>query len=148
MDSITVARNNRLFYYVPVMMSMIKNAFLKVTLHSVTNPALYGIEYDDFSGYVLIDATDIPDEWKSDFMDKVKGDYDICGQVSRKIAGSVTGDMNTDAEVAIDSYRFCFRITKYERDRNHEWVMVEDPLSLPEEEALGRFVELTITYVE
>ncbi|MEI6649850.1 MAG: hypothetical protein WCL23_00255 [Candidatus Moraniibacteriota bacterium] len=128
---------------------MIKDDFLSAVLRSITDPAQYGIEDDSFSGYILIDATDISKKgYRSDFINKVKGDVNICGQVSRKIAGSVTGDMNTDAEVTIDSYRFQFKITKYERDRDHEWVMVEDPLPLPEEEVLGRFVELTITYVE
>ena len=147
MDANQVARDNHAFFYVAVGQSMCEEVFAVAILHSFDEPAQYGIESDNFSGYIRIDSTDIKKNCTHEnFANAMR--QGICGDVAMRIPRSLTGEMNTEVVVTHGIYKFSFKISKYERDSNHDFEEVEDPLSLPDGERLGRFVELKITIAQ
>lgn len=155
MDANKIAKDNHMFYYVAVGQRMCDGDFTSATQESFFEPAQCSIEGDNFSGYIRIDSTNIikPDSKGSEreslrksFMSAVH--QGICGSVAMRIPRSITGEMNTEAVVTHGIYKFSFKISKYERDSDHDFEEVKDPLPLPDGERLGRFVDLKITIVQ
>lgn len=147
MDTNQIARDNHAFFYVAVAGSLCDEVFAGAVLHSFDEPAQYGVEGDHFSGYIRIDGTDIKkNRTHGSFADAVR--QGICGRVAMRIPRSITGEMNTEAVVTYGIYKFSFKISKYERDGDNDFAIVEDPLPLPDSEQLSRFVDLKITIVQ
>jgi hypothetical protein len=81
-----------------------------------------------------------------------------------KIPDSITGDLNENVYITEGSFKFKFKIIKYERDGNHSFEvftiakhgpehdcnpeLIEELSSIPEDEELGRYVDLKITFVK
>jgi|GEM_PF-1399001 len=146
MDMLQVAKDNHAFYFLAVGMAMCEDAFSKAVLESVfsEHKGLYAVEYATYSGYISIDTADIKKQYsQSALADAVR--KGVFGDISMKIPYSVKGELNTDVEVTAGIFNFGFNISKYERDSEHNFEMVDDLSLLPEEERLGRFVSLKIT---
>lgn len=141
-----VARGNHAFYYLFAGMVMLGDDFVRAFLTSLTEErlVLFGIELSDHSGYIEIDTSDIIDQRSRGSMggDARNG---LLSEVAFKIPSAITGEMNTDVTIDYGIYRFSFRITKYERDGDHGFELIEDPTQAEKGERLGRFVALKVT---
>jgi len=147
MDTDQISRNNHSFYYGCVGLEMCEGLFIEAVLQSFDEPALYSIENENYAGYVNIDSTDIKNRCThGSFMDAIRNG--IISRVGMKIPRSITGDLNTEVEIIEGIYKFAFHISKYERDAAHRFEEITDPSSLPDDEQLGRFVDLKITIAE
>lgn len=147
MDTAEIARNNHTFYYVVVGQHLLEGEFARAFLRSFHEPVLYGIEEQEYSGYIHIDCTGIAESNSVEMLREAVSEGRFLSGVAMRIPRSIIGPMNTDATVIRDGWQFSFRITKYERDSEHSFEPIEDPSSLPAGERLGRYVELTITQV-
>ncbi len=147
MDADLIARDNHAFFCAAVAPRMCGSDFGSAALHSFDAPAQLGIETVTFFGYVRIDSADIERNCsRGGFSDAVyRG---VFGDVAIRLPRAITGELNTEAEVIVDCFRFNFRISRYERDFDHGFEIVENPLFLPKNESLGRFVDLKITLVQ
>ncbi len=146
MDAMQIARDNHAIYYVVVPMHMCKAGFADVVCESLalSQAQQYGIEDPNYSGYIYIDATNIKLECShGGFADDVADG--LLGQVALKFPRGATGGLNTEVTILHGIWKFAFKITKYERDGEHGYEPVTDPLPLPDDEKLGRFIELKIT---
>jgi hypothetical protein len=141
-----IAHGNRAFLDTVVGLHLCRKDFQTALFASFDQPAQYAVEpLGDYSGYVLIDATDVKLNCShGGFADDVRS-VRVLGHVALKIAIGITGDLNDKASVTEGPYRFDFAITRYERDGEHGFEMVDDPVPLPSREKLGRFVELKVT---
>jgi hypothetical protein len=135
-----IASGNQEFLDMVVGLEMCRPNFRSALLHSFEEPATLSFEHALYSGYVKIDATNVQRE---SFVAQVGGGI-LC-RVALTLAASISGDMKDKASLTDSGYQFEFAITRYERDGEHGFEMVEDPVPLPSRERLGRFVELTIT---
>ena len=143
MDQNKLAKENHAFFFTAVGMAMCKSNFVSAVLDSFYEPALYGIEGPINSGYVRVDSTDIKSKFQAGFVDAVHAG--ILGKIARDVPYSVRGELNTEAEVIHGIYKFSFRVSQYERDGEHNFEIVDDPTFLPNDERIGRLVELKIT---
>ena len=144
MDAMQIARDNHAIYYVVVPVHMCKRQFAQAVLESFDEPAQYGIEDPSYSGYIYIDATNIKLECShGSFADDVADG--LLGRVALKFPRGATGGLNTEVTVLHGIWKFAFKITQYERDGEHGYEPVTDPFPLPDDEKLGRFIELKIT---
>jgi len=151
-----IARMNHAFYFGAVGMELCGSDAFDAVKYSLDHEgkALMGIEIGDLSGYLEIDTTALISDYPDDkqlaraFASAVNDR--ILGRVAHKIPYGkvIKGDLNDEVEIVEGIYKFNFKITKYERDRNHDCVLVDDPetlSSIPDDEILGRNVELKIT---
>lgn len=146
MDLYQVARDNHALYCAVVPLHMCKRLFASAVLESLDQPVLYSVEHNVYSGYILINTTDIEMNHSQErFTREVLAG--LLGRVALEFPRTPTGEMNTDVTVVYEIWKFTFKITKYERDSAHRYEPVEDPLPLPDGEKLGRFIELKITIV-
>jgi hypothetical protein len=146
MDAMQIARDNHAIYYVVVPRHMCKAGFADVVCESLalSRAQQYYIEDRNYSGYIVVDATDVRQNCASgDFLDAV--DNGLLGQVALKFPRGATGGLNTEVTILHGIWKFAFKITQYERDGEHGYEPVTDPLPLPDSEKLGRFIELKIT---
>ena len=140
MNADQVARDNHTFYYVTVAMAMCDELFASAVIHSFDEPAQYGVMANGrFGGYIRVDSTDVKYRCSPKIL------ANLLDRLITKIPDAITGEMNTDVVIIDDYFKFSFKITKYERNGEHSFEMVEDPTPLPDEEQLGRFVDLKIT---
>lgn len=148
MDANKIASDNHAFFYVAVGQHMCAEDFKSAVMGSFYEPALYGIKDAGFSGYINIDCADIRERCShGSFADAVRNG--IFGKAAMKLPRSIKGEMNAEAEIIIDHWKFSFTISKYERDSAHDFEMVQNPLMLPgDNERLGRFVDLKVTLVQ
>ncbi len=147
MDMNQVAKDNHAFYYCAVGLEMCSELFAQAVYYSFDEPTLYGITGGNQPGYINVDSTDIKNMCThGSFKDAVRDG--ILNKVANKIPNSITGILNTKVLIIEDIYRFSFCITKYERNREYGFEIVEDPSSLPTNEQLGRLVNLKITIIE
>lgn len=141
-----VARENHAFYYVAVAMSLCEGTFNEAVLDSIHNDdrlAQFGIETFRFSGYIRIDTSQIGECFRQGLANEVWSG--IIGRMVCAIPSSISGEMNTEVVLREGIYRFTFKIAQYERDAEHGWEIIDDPLPLPDDEKLGRVVNLCIT---
>lgn len=150
MGELQVARDNHAFFYAALPRYIGKRGFMNVVCESLAagRPFQYNMDDRNFTGYVLVNATDVMRNCASgDFMDALVSG--LLGQVALKFPrGPLADPMNTEVTITHDIWRFSFKITKYERDGKHEYQHVEDPSPLPDGEKLGRFVELEISLIQ
>lgn len=147
MNKNQIAQGNLAFFLHVVGLHITTKEFASAVLQSFDEPVLYGIEDGDYSGYISVDSRNIKNNCShGSFGDAVRGQ--IFNFVSMKLLRSVTGEMNTEAVIVHDIYQFDCKITKYERDNAHHFEVVDNPLLLPDDEHLGRFVELKITLAQ
>lgn len=141
-----VARENHLFFIAAVgmVMTMQSKNFILAVLQSSKTPTLYGIERINMPGYIRIDSTDIELNCSSGSL-RADIQNGILGRVAMKLPEAIRGDLNTEAEVIYNNYKFSFNISSYERDSAHGFETVTDLASLPPGEKLGRLVDLKIT---
>lgn len=144
-----IARDNHAFFFAAVGMALCSPSAKEALLQSLYGDGLmqYGIEQGEQSGYLRIDSTDIINQCShGSLAERVR--EGVLAKVAMKIPyGGIVGDLNDKAEVIQGSYKFSFQIAQYERDRDHEFEMVDDPSLLPDDEQLGRLVEMKITIV-
>ena len=139
-----IAEKNHVFLRFAVGKVLCEDDFEDAVLESLFEPVVqYGIEDRGYSGYISIE-TGIKTKGESD---KLSGAIHngILKKVALSLPHLIKGELNAEAEINLDGWRFHFRISKYERDSAHGFVVVDDPIALPDNEKLGRFVELKIT---
>jgi hypothetical protein len=148
MEKETIISGNHSFFLVAVGMSLCDQLCDQAFLSSLfgEGTAQHGIERGDYSGYLRINTTDIITNGRNcDLANEVK-EGNLLGKLASKLlASEKKGELSDEAEVNMEGYRFRFKITNYERDREHDFQIVEDLSLLPEEEVIGRFVELKVT---
>jgi hypothetical protein len=126
---------------------MCTEKFIDVVLDSFDEYAQYGVPEGNYSGYIRIDSTEIKKDCSHrSFADAVRAG--IMWDVARSIPRAKLGEMNTETEVILGIYKFQFKIVQYERDSDHNFELVDDPTTLPDDEHLGRVVDLKITLVQ
>ena len=148
MDMNKVARDNHAFFFAAVGMALCSPSAKEALLRSLydNGSMQYGIEQGEQSGYLRIDSTDIISQCSHGSLAE-KVHEGILGKVAMKIPyDGIKGELNEEAEVIQGIYKFSFKIIQYERDREHGFEMVDSPSSLPEDEQLGRLVEMKITF--
>ena len=144
-----VARENHEFYYVAVAMSLCSTAFPdfgQAVVHSLYDEsglAQFGVEFSHYSGYIRIDTSQIGECFREGLANEVWSG--IFGRMACAIPSSISGEMNTEVVLREGIYRFTFKIAQYERDAEHGWEIIDDPIPLPDDEKLGRVVNLCIT---
>ena len=72
-------------------------------------------------------------------------------RIAYRIYSLVAGEFCTEVTVIEDNYKFVFCITKYERDQEHQFEIIESTEGLkqiPGDEKIGHYCELTITKEE
>lgn len=151
MEAAKIARGNYAFFYVGVGMALCGEDFQQIVRESIyasDNIAQFSICGAMYEGYIQVDSGDVVRNCSHGSLCDDQDLRDLLGKVARKIARSVKGEMNTDATVTGDGYMFDFKITKYERDKAHDFEIVGNPLLLPDDEILGRFVELKISMAQ
>lgn len=147
MENDQIAKDNHAFFYVAVGMALCSAAADAAVVHSFFQNGKSQCEIDSASypGCMHINSADVVDMHLCGCLaEKVhKG---ILGEVAMKIPlDGIKGELNDKAEIIHDKYRFSFAITNYARDRDHDFELVENNISLPEDEHLGRVVELRIS---
>lgn len=151
MEMDKVARDNHAFYYVTIGMVLCEERAKSVVLSSLYNregTAQLGIECGDRSGYLRVDSSDVVQQCSQGCLaEKIQSG--ILGKIARQISfGGIKGKLNDEAEAIHDSFKFIFKITEYERDSKHGFEKVEDLLTIPSNEKLGRLVVLKIMMTE
>ena len=116
---------------------------LNLRLESLKRSVLYAIT--DGLGYIRVDSTAIGKEFLHGFINAVQ--EGLIGEIVKNIPHSVLGELNEKTEVIQGIYRFSFKISGYERDSEHSFEVVDDPIILPENERIGRVVDLKITVI-
>ena len=157
MNTQRVVKGNVLFYYLAVSMEMRLQEFIEAALKSLDKPFQYRINtmtLEYLSGFINIDCTDIK---KKKLWGCFEHDIDfqgcwLLGRVAREIKkDSPTGNFGADIEIIINSktvkYKFAFHVSGYVRDSKHNFDIVHDPLSIPDNEVIGHVVDLKITVV-
>ena len=142
MDPNKIARDNHKFYYIDVGFGMCSHDF-QIVLNTATidKTALFYLG----EGYIQINCTDIKNEDEL-YTLRHKVAISLLSQVTQKISQSIGGELNSEVEITtMDNFVFSFKITMYERDSAHCYEMVTDLTDIPEDEELGRFVELHIS---
>ena len=147
MTGIRIATDNYAFYSLAIKMEMFQDSFVQAVLKSVRETVLYDITQQS-SGHIGIYCSEIRrKKLAEEFSLAIYND--LLGKVAEKIPDSISGrGMNTRVSVVVGRFRFDFCIFRYERDSEHRFGVVEDATSLPEDEHLGRFVNLRISVVE
>ncbi|MCF7815617.1 MAG: hypothetical protein K9M10_01680 [Candidatus Pacebacteria bacterium] len=147
MDANQVARDNHALYYTTVPLLLCNKEFGRVVVNGIDTPSQYPFE-GNYSGYIRIDASDVKRNCSDgSFTDEIIGG--LLGKVALKFPRSPTGEgMNAVIIIDHEIWRFSFTITQYERDGDHGYEIVDDPLSLPEGEHLGRLIELKVTVIQ
>ena len=154
MEKHQISGKNHLFYSVAVGLIVGTNDFAKAVIRSLFDTIQYPTDPTGIPGYILIKCPGIekinPTEKlgpiQNDFIEAVRGG--ILQRISYIIYTKVTGEFCTDVILADSGYKFAFRITKYERDQDHQFKIIETPEGLeqiPDDEKIGHFCELTIT---
>ena len=147
MNANEVGIENHAFFYVGVGLVMTRPDFASAVRDSFERPVQYAMANSKYDGYILIDTSNVVMNCThGGLSDDMRAG--LLGNIVMKLPNAIGGEMNTEASVTHDIYRFDFKITKYERDNTHNFEMVEDPLILPRNEELGRYVELTISIAE
>ncbi len=146
MDKSEIIRGNQGFFCVAVGLTICNKDFPSAVLQSLSDEQVqYGIEMENYSGYILIDSTEIIREFSQrSFADEVQNG--ILRTLSYELTSRICGELADEAEVAIRGYKFKFKISRYERDMDHVFEVIDNPSRLPNGERIGRFVDLKITF--
>ena len=154
MKKVIIAKGNHAMYFGVLGMSLCSTNAIDATIGSINNggKAQFGIERGGFSGYLSINTTDIISNYSHGCLMRALNDG-ILGRVAHQIpyGDVIKGKLNEEVEVLEGLYKFSFKITKYERDRDHDCEMIDDLEKLdaiPDGENLSRVIELTITIVK
>jgi hypothetical protein len=154
MEKHTIISGNQAFFCVAIGMTMFLDDFASAVFRSFNETVQYGIEKGEYSGYIVIDSTNVRDDSKDiGFVEAARNIFaeDINNGLIKKIAYdlpySIGGELADKAKVTSGIYKFSFKISKYERDGKHRFEMVKDPSHLPDKERLGRLVRLNIAII-
>lgn len=165
MKKITIARDNHATFYVAVGMAMCQENFISAiddAQHYESCKSLFPFKSGDYGGYLEIDLNEIKsacymagsllgiiDEIKLNdaFHECIHGiNSGLLFEVATRVPNSIRGELNELVEICAGIYKFAFKITKYERDNEHSFEIVEDLSSIPEDEKIERFIELKISF--
>jgi len=138
-----ILENQRFFCVTFGLIAVVDPNFKDAVFVSFNEPVQYGAEA---GGYIRIDCTKVKQACsQKSFAAEVRNE--IFERVGAQVPAKITGELADEAEVVIDDYKFIFRISQYERDRRHNYALVEasDLAGLPENERLGRIMELQVT---
>ncbi len=141
MDKAEIADNNDLFLCTLLGLIITHKDFKGAVLESLYEESQYPFELNGCYGYISIDTSSIGS--KGAFTEDIN--LGLLGQVALKLPHRADGDLHSHVSVKTALWRFTFSITKYERDQAHEWVMVDDPLPLPDGEILGRYIVMSVS---
>jgi hypothetical protein len=151
MNKDAVARKNHLVLYVRLPLIVSERNFQAALLESLWEEGIaqypFSSRNSPDSGYVHIDTKSVITNCSHGSLEEAIRSG-LLQQLVLMFPRETSGELNTSIVVVHDRWRFTFTITKYERDSEHDYEMVEDPLLLPDDEVLGRFIELKITIDE
>lgn len=149
----TIVTDNAYFFILVVGMTLGIDMFSQSILESYgdENSVLFPTDIVNRTrlGYVKVDLSIVRNSWP-DFIEKIKGGLFSRASYEFSSATKFEGDLYEKVSFEKNGYQFSFEITEYERDQAHEFKRVsrEKLSDIPEEEALGRLVCLTITPIE
>ncbi len=152
MDTEKIGAGNLLFYTEAVVAYLSGPDFAQAAFKSLYEPVLCGMEAGAHCGYLHVDARQINRFCSSgSFADAIR--KGLLHWIVRRIERlfQANGALNTEATIVDGIWKFDFRITRYERDSDHRFEVIEDAAFLadvPDDERLGRYVELKISIIE
>jgi len=141
-----VIKGNQGFFCVGLGFSACTSHFREAVFNSFHEKAQYPVEMSEYTGYIRIDCTDIMKRHSYEgFADAVLSG--LLNMVTTVAPSQIKGDLADEAEVVMDGYKFNFKIVQYERDREHDYEIIEPSglNDIPNKEKLGRVMELVIT---
>lgn len=141
MQRADIAGNNELLLCTLLGLIITRRGFKDAVLESLYEESQYPFELNGCSGYIRIDTSSIRS--KSAFKEDVN--LGLLGNIATRLPRRAGGDLCTHITAETALWRFTFTITQYERDQANEWVMVKDPLPLPDRETLGRYIVMSVT---
>ena len=147
MNIVKISKDNHLFFVTFLAFEMCDERFTSSALQSFSEISQVGMEGSKFSGYLRIDSSDVKNYCSQEsFSEELRSG--IFNKVVMKIPNSISGDLNEIMEIKLGIYLFSFSITQYERDSAHNFEMIEDLNIIPNEEKIGRLVDLKIKVIE
>lgn len=149
MQQETVIQGNQGFFCVGLGFSACTTPFKEAVFSSFHERVQYGVEISEHTGYIRIDCTDIKARCSlGSFVKAVQNS--LLDMVTTVVPSLIKGDLADEAEVVMDGYKFNFKIVQYERDREHEWEIIEPSglNDIPNKEKLGRVMEMIVTINE
>ncbi len=141
MDKAEITGNNDLFLCTLLGLIITRRDFKGAVLEGLYEESQYPFELNGRSVYMRIDTSSINS--KGALTEDIN--LGLLGQIALKLPHRADGDLHSHISVQTALWRFTFTITKYERDQDHEWVMVDDPLPLPDGETLGRYIVMSVS---
>lgn len=147
MENDKIAKENHAFFFVAVGMALCDPSADAAVVHSFyqNGKSQYEIENDAYPGCMRINSVDVMDMHLHECLaEKVhKG---ILSEVALKIPFvDIGGKLNDELEIIHDKYRFNFRITTYEPNRDHEFELINNHIDLSDNDQIGRVVEMIIS---
>ena len=157
MENHQISGKNQLFYSVAVGLIVGTEDFARAVIRSLFGTMQYSTDQTGVPGYILIKCPGIegtnPEEKtridQDNFISTIHND--ILQRISYIIYNSVEGEFCTNVTLIDSGYKFAFCITKYERDQEHMFELIESTEGLkqiPGDEKIGHYCELTITKEE
>ncbi len=137
MEKVAVARTNHVILCTLLRLILAQQDFKRVMWHGIFDaPPQYTFERSGLNGYIRFDTSLVIS--KGALAEDI--DKGLFRQLATNIPQTALGEMNEQILVMSDLWRFTFTITQYERDSEHGYKMVDDPLLLPDNETLGRVI--------
>lgn len=149
MKKTIVIQGNQGFFCVALGFSACTSHFKDAVFSSFHEKAQYPVEMGEYTGYIRIDCTDVKAKCShGSFVEAVRSS--LLDMVTVVVPSQIKGELADEAEVVMDGYKFNFKIVQYERDREHNWEIIEpsDLEDIPNKEKLGRVMELVVTIDE
>jgi len=144
MQTEIIASENHRFYFQVLALAIFDELFLKTVRDSFDEISRYEVKGEKCAGYINIDSADIDRNGLRERFIKL---INMCllGKVAVDISTEIGGELNTEVTIENNGFKFSFKITQYERNGEQGLELIEDPSGLPDDEKLGRVVELKIT---
>ncbi|MCK9378553.1 MAG: hypothetical protein M0P97_00200 [Candidatus Moranbacteria bacterium] len=140
MNTKIIARGNEAFFIANVAPKMFGVEFSQALLYGLRQSVLYGTE----GGYIRINGTSVG--IYGELAGKLRSRENVIAEVAMQIPKNVSGDLSDEIHITHCGHKFSFKITEYERDADHNFRPINDLSIIPDDEKIGRLVELTITF--
>ena len=144
-----VANGNTMFFVATVGICIGMEYFSHTVLNSSLEASQFPTDKIGGPGYIKVDSSAIRKKGEYnwyEFTEKIR--KDLLGNVAFGFSSATKfdGDFAEKVTIKKDGYVFCFHVKQYERDQDHNFQFInpEDLDTIPEDEALGRVVYLTI----
>lgn len=151
MEKDRIRRDNVIFFVVAVGQCMYLTDFAQAILSAINFDAKlvnYPTDNVEVPGYVKVDFSTLARNKKKrlTFINKINGG--VLKKVATDFNSSTDfkGDFAEEVRIAKDGYVFHFCIKQYERDKEHQFEIIEPTAleEIPNEEKLGRVVHLAV----